>query len=100
MAVKDDEIGEATVTSKGQVTVPGSVRKLLKIEPGDRLKFVRSPSGRITIEARKHRSILSIARENILRPSPGKVNLDDTIDHSITEAMQDRVHRAGGRKKK
>ena len=29
----------ATVTSKGQITVPAAVRKALKISPGDRLVF-------------------------------------------------------------
>ena len=33
----------ATVTSKGQVTVPADVRKKLKLKAGDRLEFVLNP---------------------------------------------------------
>ena len=35
----------ATVTSKGQVTLPLSVRKSLGIEPGDQVDFVEVPGG-------------------------------------------------------
>lgn len=35
----------ATVTSKGQVTVPLSVRRSLGIEPGDQVDFVEVPGG-------------------------------------------------------
>ena len=35
----------ATVTSKGQVTVPLSVRRSLGIEPGDQLDFLEVPGG-------------------------------------------------------
>ena len=30
----------STVTSKGQTTLPGQVRKALRIKPGDRLEYV------------------------------------------------------------
>ena len=30
----------STVTSKGQTTIPGKVRKILRIKPGDRLEYV------------------------------------------------------------
>lgn len=29
----------STVTSKGQTTIPGGIRKALKIQPGDRLEY-------------------------------------------------------------
>jgi antitoxin PrlF len=29
----------STVTSKGQTTIPGEIRKALKIKPGDRLEY-------------------------------------------------------------
>ena len=31
---------ESTITSKGQTTLPKQVRQALKIEPGDRVRFV------------------------------------------------------------
>jgi len=39
----------ATVTSKGQVTLPASVRRALSIETGDRLLFV-PVEGRVVVE--------------------------------------------------
>lgn len=35
----------ATVTSKGQVTVPAEVRKALGLQSGSRVNFVRTDSG-------------------------------------------------------
>jgi len=37
----------ATVTSKGQVTIPKPARDLLGIEPGSKVDFERTPDGRI-----------------------------------------------------
>jgi antitoxin PrlF len=39
----------AAVTSKGQVTIPKSIRRLLKVEAGDRLDFVVEQAGRVVL---------------------------------------------------
>ena len=36
----------ATVTSKGQITIPANVRQALKVEAGDRVEFVEVDPGR------------------------------------------------------
>ena len=36
----------ATVTSKGQITIPASVRQALQVEAGDRVEFVEVEPGR------------------------------------------------------
>jgi antitoxin PrlF len=36
----------ATVTSKGQITIPASVRAALRVEAGDRVEFVEVEPGR------------------------------------------------------
>ena len=41
----------ATMTSKGQITVPQEVRKHLGIEPGDRLSFHIADDGAVTVES-------------------------------------------------
>jgi antitoxin PrlF len=33
-------VHHSTVTSKGQTTIPGKIRKALRIKPGDRLEYV------------------------------------------------------------
>jgi AbrB family looped-hinge helix DNA binding protein len=39
----------STITSKGQTTIPQEIRKLLNIQPGDRLNFVVE-GGKVYIE--------------------------------------------------
>lgn len=41
----------ATVTSKGQVTIPASVRTALGVDTGDRIEFIESESGRFEVVA-------------------------------------------------
>jgi AbrB family looped-hinge helix DNA binding protein len=40
---------EATVTSKGQVTIPKQVREHLKVEAGDRVDFVVTDDGDVLL---------------------------------------------------
>jgi antitoxin PrlF len=44
-------MASATVTSKGQVTLPKSVRERLGVEAGDRLEFVESGEGFLVVAA-------------------------------------------------
>jgi AbrB family looped-hinge helix DNA binding protein len=39
----------ATVTSKGQVTIPKEIRKILQVEEGDRIDFVVEASDRVVM---------------------------------------------------
>jgi antitoxin PrlF len=40
MRVRDLTMPHSTVTSKGQTTIPGKIRKALRIRPGDKLEYV------------------------------------------------------------
>ena len=40
---------EATLSSKGQATIPKAVRERLQIKPGDRFKFFFHPDGVIIL---------------------------------------------------
>lgn len=44
-------MSSATVTSKGQITLPKSVRERLGIEAGDRIEFIESEQGFMVIPA-------------------------------------------------
>jgi len=53
----------STLTSKGQTTIPGVVRKHLKLESGDQIDFVIQEDGSVlirpaTMRARETRGIL------------------------------------------
>jgi antitoxin PrlF len=41
----------ATVTSKGQITIPAEVRHALRVEAGDRVEFVEIEPGRFEVVA-------------------------------------------------
>ena len=44
----------ATVTSKGQITIPLKVRQALQLEAGDRIEFVEVEAGRFEVVAATH----------------------------------------------
>jgi antitoxin PrlF len=48
---KEIIMASATLTSKGQVTLPKSVRERLGIEAGDRLEFIESEQGFLVVAA-------------------------------------------------
>lgn len=66
----------ATLTSKGQITIPAEVRQALQVDTGDRVEFVQVEPGRFEIIAAnravtelkglfgKHRKAVSIEAMN------------------------------------
>ena len=90
----EQDFGEATVTSKGQITVPNALRQALGVAAGDRLRFVRGADGTIRLEARKRRRIVDFARANAFRAGEAGVDLDKAIDEAITLAMEERDRRS------
>jgi AbrB family looped-hinge helix DNA binding protein len=46
-------IFDAKTSTKGQVTVPAEVRKLLGLEPGGKLQFRTTEEGKVEIVAKK-----------------------------------------------
>jgi antitoxin PrlF len=40
----------ATVTSKGQITIPNKIRQFLKIRPGDSVDFLVEKDGRVVMK--------------------------------------------------
>jgi AbrB family looped-hinge helix DNA binding protein len=42
-------LAAATLTSKGQITIPIQVRQALSLEPGDRIEFVETEKGEFVI---------------------------------------------------
>ncbi len=47
-------VSTATITTKGQITIPVDVRLALKVEAGDRVEFVQIEPGRFEVVAATH----------------------------------------------
>ena len=69
----------ATLTSKGQLTLPKDVRDALGVGPGDRVDFVKMEDGNFAVLPATH----SVKRLKGLIPRPKKaVSLED-MDRAI-----------------
>ena len=62
-------MSEATMTSKGQVTIPADIRKALGLSAGERVVFTRLEDGTTVMRA-KTRSILDL--KGMLKSKRGK----------------------------
>jgi AbrB family looped-hinge helix DNA binding protein len=51
---------DATLTSKGQTTIPKEIRESLGMKPGDRMTFTLMPDGTVVLRV-KRKSILQLA---------------------------------------
>jgi len=85
---------KATITSKGQVTIPKRVRERLHWKSGDRLDFTVDASGRAIVELatgdiRELRGLLQ-------RPGQRPVSVDE-MNEAIRRRVADDFVRAKGR---
>ena len=76
----------ATVTSKGQVTIPKEIRDRLKLKQGARIRFTENADGTVTLRAQT-RSVLDLV--GVLKPKPAR--------HVSVEEMNEAVRRAAAR---
>ena len=51
---------DATLTSKGQTTIPKEIREGLRMKPGDRMTFTLLPDGTVLLRV-KNKSVMSLA---------------------------------------
>ncbi len=79
----------ATITSKGQITLPAQHRKAWGLRPGDQIAFEPPDGGSARIEPRRKRSIFERIDELKLPPL-GRPLTQKDIDDSIAEAMAEK----------
>jgi AbrB family looped-hinge helix DNA binding protein len=84
---------EATITSKGQVTVPASIREKLGIKAGDRLHFRLTDSGELTVIPIRRRSIFD-RLDKLKLPSIGRPVSREDIDAAIQAEIDARHGRS------
>ncbi len=72
----------ATVTSKGQITIPVEVRHALKVDAGDRVEFIEIEPGRFEFMAATH----SVTELKGLFGKAKKMVSIDEMNSAIAEA--------------
>ena len=89
----------ATITSKGQITLPAQHRKAWGLKPGDQIAFDPPKGKLVRIEPRRKRSIFE--RIDELKPPPlGRPLTQKDIDDSIGEAMVEKYGAARRKRRK
>ena len=71
----------ATMTSKGQVTIPKEIREKLRLKTGDRVRFNENADGSVTLRA-QNRSIFEMV--GMLKP---RQNRNATVEQ-MNEAIR------------
>jgi AbrB family looped-hinge helix DNA binding protein len=79
MALSED----ATITSKGQVTIPKRVRDALDLEPGEKLEFVVSEAGELCL--RRKRDPMDRLRDVREHLAPLEIDVDELRHRSKTD---------------
>jgi AbrB family looped-hinge helix DNA binding protein len=80
----------ATLTSKGQTTIPKRIRDHLGLKPGDRLRFAIEEGGRVVLE------LATVPLEQLrgIFPRPERAATLEEIDEAIREHALERLRRA------
>lgn len=74
---------EATMTSKGQITIPKSVRDLLQLRTGDRVDFVVENDGTVVLVPVTH----SVKSLKGMLPKPARAVTLDEMDEAIARGV-------------
>jgi antitoxin PrlF len=88
-------MSSATVTSKGQITIPKDVRERLRLRPGTRVRFVVTGDNAATLR-RDTGSIKDLY--GFLAPAPRTATIEE-MNEAIVEAAADRYRRATKKRK-
>jgi antitoxin PrlF len=86
----------ATLTSKGQITIPQTVRRRLGLKTGDRVDFLLESGGRVVLKSHRApfeelRGIVKTAR----RKPVGAREMDQAIGEAVAERFQRVARRTG-----
>jgi AbrB family looped-hinge helix DNA binding protein len=74
----------ARVTTKGQVTIPATIRKALDIEEGDQLVFELVKGEEARVRVVKHRNLMDLyGALPATRPFPGKKAVREEIGKEL-----------------
>ena len=82
----------ATITSKGQVTIPAEIRRYLGLKKNDKIAFVVQPDGTVQLRAPPYPTIASLAGAagSLKTPMPWK----EMIEVAREDALVAKYRRA------
>jgi len=83
----------ATLTTKGQITIPADVRRLLNVQAGDRVEFVQIEPGRFELVP----ATRSVRELKGLFGKPGRTVSIDEMNQTIAERGAQAGRRPGAR---
>lgn len=89
----------ATLTSKGQITLPVELRRLWGLKAGDQVTFAYEGAGQAVLSKRGRRSILA-SRKELPPLSLGRKLTQADIDRAVTQAMDAQELRVRGRRRR
>ena len=89
-------MGAATLTSKGQITLPSDIRREFDLQPGDRLVFFRALSGDLRLHVSRKR--VGAGRGSI-KAEAGTIDRD-VIGEAVAEGVAERVGDSSRRKRR
>ncbi|MBF0383043.1 MAG: AbrB/MazE/SpoVT family DNA-binding domain-containing protein [Magnetococcales bacterium] len=76
----------STITSKGQVTIPKSIREQFNFQPGDRLEFIVEDGERMVVQpVTRDISELKGVLSYLNKPMVTDAQIDDAIGKQISE---------------
>lgn len=76
---------EATITSKGQITIPARLRQKFRLKDGDKIEFYLDHDGRITMRPRVQTTAEFLDVLEPRRPDPKVTTDDQAIALSVLE---------------
>ena len=80
------EVPISTITSKGQTTIPGEIRRHLKLKAGDRLEFLVELDGRVILVP----ATVDVADlKGFLAPAPRRVSIEE-MDAAVRKRARSR----------
>lgn len=74
---------QATITSKGQITLPKALRKQLHLSPGDRVEFIVDEDNGVRMLPR----LASITNLRGMLPKPAQPVSLEQMDEAIADAL-------------
>ena len=86
----------ATLTSKGQITIPQTVRRRLGLKTGDRIDFLLESGGRVVLKSYRtpFEELRGIVKTASRKPV-GVRQMDQAISEEVAERFQRVARRTG-----